>query len=236
MMSNQYFQFKKFKIIQEKSSAKVGVDSVLFGACITFKSPHRILDIGTGTGLLAFMAAQRTGAFITGVEIDGDSFEECQSNILLNKSESRINVIHDSFQHFHSSCTLTFDHIISNPPWFNNSFHSPDSKRNLARQNASLPIDILIKGASKLLSSSGILSIIIPFDMTDNTISIAEKYKLFCFNKLLIKPHQNKDYNRSILEFSGFLNSCKTAEICIRDSFTGNYSSDYKSMTKDFYL
>lgn len=235
-MANQWFQFKEFKIIQEKSAMKVGVDSVLFGACISFASPESVLDIGSGTGLLSFMALQRTGAKITGVEIDRPSYEECLQNILLNKKQSEIEVIHSTFQDFAVIAGRTFDHIISNPPWFNNSYSSSDSNRNTARQNASLPIYELFEGVGRLLSEKGVFSVIIPYENEAFFIAEAEKIGLKCFRRVWVRPHLEKAFHRSILEFS-FNEPEKTQmEVCIRDYQTGRYSDQYKALTKAFYL
>jgi tRNA1Val (adenine37-N6)-methyltransferase len=235
-MANHWFQFKQFKIIQEKSAMKVGVDSVLFGACISFASPKSVLDIGTGTGLLAFMALQRTGANITGVEIDLPSYEECLQNILLNKKKSEIEVIHSTFQDFTVTAGRTFDHIISNPPWFNNSYSSPDNNRNTARQNASLPINELCEGVGLLLSAKGVFSVIIPYENEAVFIAEAEKIGLKCFRRVWVRPHLEKAFHRSILEFSFNEKESTHLEVCIRNYQTRRYSDEYKALTKAFYL
>jgi tRNA1Val (adenine37-N6)-methyltransferase len=235
-MSNNWFQFKEFKILQEQSAMKVGVDSVLFGACITYRLPENILDIGSGTGLLSFMAFQRTGAKITAVEIEELSYQENLNNVKLNDKQNDIEVIQDSFQHFAEYCSSRFDHIISNPPWFNNSYESPIEKRNSARQNTILTCTELLNGVDRLLTQTGIFSVIVPFDNDTIYRNEAAKRDLFCFNRIMIRPNQNKSHHRVILEFSRRNEETKTSEVCIRDYHTGQYTEEYIGLTNDFYL
>ncbi|NPA44476.1 MAG: methyltransferase, partial [Chlorobi bacterium] len=116
-MGNSWFQFQQFKINQDKTAMKVGVDSVLLGASASFNNPKNILDIGAGTGLLSFMAEQRTNAKITAVEIEYNAFLQCKENILHNKKEKHIEVINISIQKFAQDYIYKFDHIICNPPY-----------------------------------------------------------------------------------------------------------------------
>jgi tRNA1Val (adenine37-N6)-methyltransferase len=235
-MSNNWFQFKEFKIVQENSAMKVGVDSVLFGACISFNSPIRVLDIGTGTGLLAFMALQRTGAQITAVEIEEQAYQDCLRNVKLNRREDRIEVIHTSFQDFAFQTAIRFDHIICNPPWYNNTYESTELNRNTARQNKLLSCSELINGVNRILSETGYFSLIIPIVADFDYKNEAKKRDLNCFNRILIRPTMNKIHHRVILEFSRKAVETKTGEVSIRDYKTGLYSDEYRKLTKDFYL
>jgi tRNA1Val (adenine37-N6)-methyltransferase len=235
-MSNSWFQFKNFRIIQEHSAMKVGVDSVLFGSCIGFRSPGHILDIGAGTGLLSFMAHQRTGAGVTAVEIDENSYKECLQNIEMNNKQGIIRVFYGSFQDFAVQSTDTFDHIISNPPWFQSAYDSPDQIRNLARQSVHLSAVDMIKGVDRLLSENGFFSVIVPYDSDFEYKQEAANKELYCFNRIMIRPTQKKFHHRVILEFSRQNVETKTSEICIRDALTGGYTEEYKRLTKDFYL
>lgn len=235
-MGNTWFQFKKFKINQEKTAMKVGVDSVLLGAWTDFANSKNILDIGAGTGLLSFMAEQKTNAKITAIEIDKDACKQCSENISLNKKEEKIHLINTSIQHFAKGTNTTFDYIISNPPYFENSFKSEISSRNTARHTEELSYIELILSVVKLLSAKGKFSLILPFKKHELFMQLSLQNGLFCIKQLIIFPKQNKEANRIILEFSKIKSQLSTDEIFIRNNETNLYSAKYKQLTKDFYL
>ncbi len=235
-MGNSWFQFKQFMINQDKTAMKVGVDSVLLGASASFNNPKNILDIGAGTGLLSFMAEQRTNAKITAVEIEHNAFLQCKENILLNKKGKNIEVYNISIQKIANNYNKKFDHIICNPPYFENSFLSENNVKNIARHTNELSYNELILSVDKLLKQNGIFSVILPFEKHDNFVQLSIQIKLFCFRKIIIFPNKNKQANRIILEFSKFEKEFITEEIIIRDSETNQYTIQYKELTKDFYL
>jgi len=235
-MSNNFFRFKQFTIFQEKAAMKVGVDSVLLGSCASFENPDTIMDIGTGTGLLAFMSHQRTGAHITAVEIDSDAFEQCIENVKFNNCNDKIHVIHSSIQEFAYNSNELFDHIICNPPYFNNTYGSADLKRNTARQNMMLTAEELFKAVKKLLSDNGIFSIIIPFENVKEYMQLSVRYSIVCFKRIRVFPKKEKLANRCILEFSKLDKIFEESDIYVRESDTNEYTRQYKLLTKDFYL
>jgi len=235
-MSNNWFQFKKFKVFQEKAAMKIGIDSVLLGAVASFNKPEFVLDIGSGTGILALMAEQRTNAKIFTVEIDIDAFIQCNENIEFNCKKDKIEVIHSSFQNFAENTSTIFDHIICNPPYFNNSYKSQNDSRNLARQNSYLPFNELLEGVKKILSVNGFFSLILPADIADEFMQLSMQYNIFCFKKINIIPRIGKESNRSILEFSKNKTKVICDEIILRNKNSNEYSNQYKTITKDFYL
>ena len=235
-MSNNWFQFKRFKIFQDKAAMKVGVDSVLFGSMTSFDKPKQVLDIGTGTGILAFMAEQRTNANIIAVEIEENAFEQCKKNIRYNNKQDKIKVYHKSFQDYYKSVEIKFDHIICNPPFFENSYISVDNKRNIARHNNSLKPEELFIGVSDIISDKGIFSVIIPVNNLEKFMQLSDQYKIPCFNKIKIFPKNGKDAHRYILEFSKEKRKQLTGSISIRDCDTNQYTDQYKEITKEFYL
>ncbi len=235
-MSNTWFYFKKFKINQDKTAMKVGVDSLLLGASACFHNPNNVLDIGAGTGLLSFMAEQRTNAKITAIEIDYDAYNQCKENITMNSKESEIEVFNISFQNFVFKTDIKFDHIICNPPFFENSFLSINDIKNIARHTVLLTYSELIGYVSKLLSENGIFSVIIPFEKLEKLMQLSLENFLFCKRQILIFPKENKIANRVILEFSKIKKKIKNETIIVRDKNTNEYTTQYKELTKDFYL
>ncbi|NPA67597.1 MAG: methyltransferase [Chlorobi bacterium] len=235
-MSNTWFQFKHFRINQDKTAMKVGVDSVLLASAANFNKPRNILDIGAGTGILSFAAAQRTDAPITAIEIEKNAFEQCRENAELNKLQNRVNVLHISFQEFLKKNYLKFDHIISNPPYFEKSLKPENTARALAGHSESLPFEVLAKGVSEIMTEEGVFSLILPFDKASKFEQICNKYGMICRYKLTVYPKINKNPNRMILEFSFKKQTLKTEKIIIRESDTNLYTNSYKELTKDFYL
>ncbi len=235
-MANSWFQFKEFKINQDKTAMKVGVDGVLSGAVSHLSRSMNVLDIGAGTGLLSLMAVQRSDAQVTALEIEKNAFNQCVENIKLNKQEDRITALNVSFQDYYKECKEKFDFIICNPPFFNNSFKSPDEKRNIARHSHLLPKEELIKGVSEILIKNGIFSVILPFESELIFEQMCNNYGLFCRYKLIISPRENKKPNRIIIEFSGEKEEILIENIAIRENDTNQYTKAYKKLTKDFYL
>jgi len=235
-MANSWFQFKKFKINQDKTAMKVGVDGVLSGAVSHLFRAVNVLDIGAGTGLLSLMAVQRSDAQVTALEIEKNAFNQCVENIILNKYEDRITALNVSFQDYYKETKEKFDFIICNPPFFNNSFKSPDEKRNFARHSEMLPKEELIKGVSKILKKNGIFSVILPFESELIFEQMCNNYGMFCCYKMIISPKENKNPNRIIIEFSGKNEEYSVEYLTIRENDTNQYTKAYKKLTKDFYL
>ena len=235
-MSNTWFQFKQFKINQDKTAMKVGVDSVLLGAVASFDKPHTILDIGTGTGLLSFMAEQRTDAQITAIEIDKDAYIQCKENVELNNKTNKIKVHHSSLQDFAYKNSSVFDHIICNPPYFENSSKSTINSRNTARHADNLPHNELVTIVLKLLSEKGTLSLILPYEKHENFIQLSIVNELFCNKRIIIFPNEFKKANRVVLEFSKKRKPLMIEKVILRNKLTNEYTKQYKELTKDFYL
>lgn len=235
-MSNSWFQFKQFIIRQDKTAMKVGTDSVLLGAWTNFGNAEKILDVGSGTGILSFMAAQKSKAKIFAVEIEKNAYEQTKNNIAENKMNDRIFVENISFQSFCSTNKIKFDHIICNPPYFENSLKSNSKIRTIARHNENLSYSDLIKGTAKIISQTGKLNLIIPFDAGNKFIKFAEKFYLYCNKYMEIKPNPKKSAKRIILEFSKQKTECKKKILTIETNIRHCYTDEYINLTKDFYL
>ena len=171
------FQFKQFSIAQDRCAMKVGTDSVLLGAWSNLDAaPKTILDIGAGTGILALIMAQRSAAeLIDAIEIDADAYEQCVHNFENSDWGDRLFCYHASLEEFVDEIEDTYDLIISNPPFYTDDFKSGNKARDKARFEEALPFKVLLSSASKLLSSTGQLNVIIPFSEEERFISIAKK-------------------------------------------------------------
>ena len=235
-MSNNYFQFKQFKIIQEKSAMKVGTDGILLGAWTNVENTNTILDVGTGTGLIALMLAQRTKAKITGIEIEKYAAEEATENARNSSWENRIAIENIPFQEFVTSSKEKFDLIVSNPPFFANSLKSDNKNRTVARHNNLLPFSGLIKGAVKLLNENGRFSIILPVIPAEEFIELAKNEGLNLVRLTKVKPRASKNANRFLMEFTKGDSTLINEYLTIYNEDDSNYSELFKQLTCDFYL
>lgn len=234
-MSNSYFSFKQFTIRQDRCAFKVGTDGVLLGASADTDGADRILDIGTGTGLIALMLAQRCQADITAIEPDKDSFEQACRNIADSKWQKRINILNSSLQDFNPD-NLQFDLIVSNPPFFRDSLKNPDPAKAASRHNLSLSSDELLKGVSRLLEGSGRFQVIMPNAEGTLFISEAGDYELFCSKIIKIIPLPGSDVKRLILTFSRTRLETEERLLTIESGRRHDFTDEYKNLTKEFYM
>jgi tRNA1Val (adenine37-N6)-methyltransferase len=235
-MSNNYFRFKQFTIDQEMSVFKVGTDGVLLGACADLTGARRILDIGTGTGLLAIMAAQRSYASVVAIEPEIKTFRQACENVADSKWSDRIEVLNTGINEYSSGNNEKFDIIISNPPYFRDSLKNPDADKSAARHSESLTSSDLLQGTAKLLSTDGSLQIILPY--AEGTLFIAEasQYSFFCNRIIKIKPVPTGDVKRLILKFERIKKPLSEKFLTIETGTRHRYTEEYKEITKDFYL
>ena len=152
-MSNPYFDFKRFRIEQDRCSMKVGTDGVLLGAWFPMERGFSVLDVGTGTGLVAIMAAQRGAGSVTAVEIDPEASQQASENAANSPFKDLISVQCADFAHF--TAQLRFDRIVCNPPYFVDSLTCPQDQRTLARHTITLTYEQLMRTAYKLLKNDG---------------------------------------------------------------------------------
>ena len=235
-MANNYFRFKGFTIRQEHTAMKVGTDGVLLGSWAPVPERGRILDVGTGTGLIAIMMAQRSGARVTALEIDHDAFLQAKENITNCRWHHRIELIHQSFQDYCNSHPATFDAIVSNPPWFRNALRSPHSGRNKARHNKALPWSELLEGTTALLKDSGALSLILPYEQASAFSTEAEKRNLYCTRRMNIRPNIRKAPKRVMMELGFTPEPIHEETIAIEGDQRHRFTPAYRQLTKEFYL
>ena len=236
-MPNPYFQFKQFRIDQSGAAMKVGTDGVLLGAWANLDGAEkRILDIGTGTGLIALMAAQRCPlAGIDAVEIDETAARQAEENIKISPWPYRIEVYPVPMQDFIREDTMPYDHILSNPPFFADSLKAPDGLRAAARHTDTLSFEELASSVSSLLAPAGLFSVIYPVDEAGTFQEIAEKNGLFCNRRTWVRGTPDKPFKRILLEFSRRKHLLTEDELTI-ESARHEYTPEYIALTRDFYL
>ena len=236
-MSNLPFKFKEFSINQDQCAMKIGTDSVLLGAWTSLeKRPFSILDIGSGTGVLALMLAQRSLAeLIDAVEIDDNAYEQCVENFEQSPWNDRLFCYHASLEEFTDEIEDKYDLIISNPPFYSEDYKSENNQRDLARFVDAMPFEHLLESVSKLLAEDGVFSVIIPFKEETSFIALASQMNLFVNKKLHLKGTPTSNIKRSLLEFSFHESDIKSNELII-ETARHQYTQDYINLTKDFYL
>ena len=239
MQSNDFFEFKQFTIDQRHAGMKVGTDSDLLGTLA--EGGRKILDIGTGTGVLSLMLAQRfPEAKITAVEIDDNAVMDAKANFEASKFKDRIELIHSSFQDYVKGVDKEvednlFDCIVCNPPYFDKSTESKDRSRTRARHTSSLPFSVLIEGAYSLLREGGVFSVCIPPEVLSGFSSqciIEGFWPQFIYK---VKSIPEKEPKRFVLVHNKNRVACEQFTFCMRNSDRSR-SEWYKELMKDFHL
>ncbi|WP_291727382.1 tRNA1(Val) (adenine(37)-N6)-methyltransferase [Bernardetia sp.] len=249
--ANQIFQFKKFSINQEDCAMKICTDACIFGACIDISESESILDIGTGTGLLSLMIAQRTEnnpnpSQITAIEIEENAFLRAKENFENSDYRKRLSIFNFAIQDFSKNTTLEYEHIISNPPFFLHQQKTENTSKNLALHSEALSFDELLVAIQKLLSTSGKCDILLPAFEMDIFIKKAEQYGLFPQRKLNIlnrKEDMDKIF-RVITRFRRTQNEVVEEKTFViykskeekNIELNRGYTDEFVELLKDFYL
>jgi len=225
------FSFKNFDIQQSQDVFRVGTDGVLLGALANVKSASNVLEVGTGTGLISLMLAQRnSSAEFLGIDINEEAVNLTEINFKNSPFSLKLKNIHQDFKTFKTD--ERFDLIVSNPPYFE---ESESDKDKIARQTVELNFQQLISKSSELLSENGIFSVIIPVEIGNYFIEIASENKLFLVRKINIKGIADSKIIRLILEFSLSQNDLEESEFVIEKS-PRKYSDQYLELTKEFHV
>lgn len=238
-MSNKSFKFKQFEVFHDKTAMKVGTDGVLLGAWTDFSHGHSILDVGTGTGLIALMAAQKNQlAHITGIELNDDATQQAKENVSNSIFKDRIKIINRSFQSYVKMETEKYDMLVSNPPFFIASLQSPDDARTYARHNDTLSIEELLSEGREVLAADGRLSFIYPFDEIETVEKYIGLYHWYVMRRSDVFPTIKSNRPKRVL-FELSLSQADANEqyssFCI-ESDRHIYTDEYTRLTKDFYL
>lgn len=239
-MARDYFSFKQFTVFQRLCAMKVGTDGVLLGAWTQVDDNDLVLDIGTGTGLIALMLAQKNNSIhINALDIDELAVEQATINVAASPFSSQIQVQQKSLQTYQSS--LLFDLIVSNPPFFNKALHSPNLQRTLARHNDSLSVADLLSYSWKMLKVGGRLSLVYPFEMKDELLHQAKVLGYFVSRLTSVYPTPHIEPKRLLLELTKTENeSSQELQTVVNDLVIEKerhvYTPEFKDLTHDYYL
>lgn len=243
-MREKVFRFKQFSVRNERSAMKVGTDGVLLGAWCDVQDAHRVLDVGTGTGLIALMVAQRNAqSVIDAVEIDAEACSEARRNFDDSPWGDRMRVIHADFIGFAQSIAESiddarkYDLIVSNPPYFTEDTTSSDSRRAAARHTGvSLTYTDLINAASRLLAKGGKISLISPVERSEEINAAALQCGLNVLRKLTVYPKPGVQAKRLLWELGYDDAAVEEDELTIETSIHNDYTPAYIALTREFYL
>jgi len=232
------FQFKQFAVNQDQCAMKIGTDGVLLGTWAPIDTrPNSILDIGTGTGIIALMLAQRCDAQqIDALEIDENAYEQAVDNFESSPWSDRLFCFHAGLDEFVEEPEDEYDLIVSNPPFYVEDYRSDNAQRDLARFQEAMPFEDLVEAAALLLSENGVFAVIIPFKEEENFLELAKEYELFPIKITRVKGTHETQIVRSLLAFRRYELAVLTADELVIEINRHEYTDDYIALTKDFYL
>ena len=233
-MSNDFFKFKQFTIFHDRCGMKVGTDGVLLGAWVNVENVQRILDVGTGSGLISLQIAQRNkNTKLVAIEIDKETANQALENVDASPWRNRIQIICKNFRYYDD--IEKFDAIVSNPPYFIDALRSLDIKRRLARHVEELNYNLLFQHSKSLLNPRGAISIIIPSELEKLVLNTAWEYDFYLSRRTNVYTSPLKPCRRILFEFKNQQTKCEVNELYIKDE-EGKYSDEYVALTHDFYL
>lgn len=232
-MPNTHFSFKQFTIHQDQTAMKVTTDACILGAYTEVKEPENVLDIGTGTGLLALMLAQRSNAKIDAVETDKNAYNQAVININESIFRDKIKIHHISIQDF--TTTYAYDLIISNPPFFQNHLKSETQSRNNSIHTDTLSFEDLLNSILRLLSFNGIFVVLLPVYESSIFEQLSTLQGLYPQNKLMIRHRKGSRILRIITTFGRVKKQIIHEELIIKNP-DESYSPDFQTLLKDYYL
>jgi tRNA1Val (adenine37-N6)-methyltransferase len=232
------FKFKQFSVEQDRCAMKIGTDGVLLGAWAPIENnPFSILDIGTGTGIIALMLSQRSNAQqIDALEIDDEAYEQAVDNFENSPWSDRLFCFHAGLDEFVEEPEDEYDLIVSNPPFYTEDYKTDNEQRDLARFTDAMPFEDLVEAADLLLSENGVFAVIIPFKEEDNFIALAKEYELYPIKITRVKGTPTTEIKRSLLAFCRNENTPLLTDELIIETARHIYTPEYIELTKDFYL
>jgi len=234
-MPNDFFHFKQFTIYQDHCAMKVGTDGVLLGAWTHVEQAKRILDIGTGTGLIALMLAQRSSAEIDAIEIDSDAASQARENVQRSPWSHRIHVLHTSLQDYLKE-KKKYDLIVANPPYFTDSLKTPDNRRSLARHNHELSQVLLIEGIQALLETGGRFNVILPASNFESFSAMMNEFHWVVSRQTNVFSKPDSTCIRILAEFSDNVSTGNIDDLVVETHGRHEYSIQYIELIKDYFL
>jgi tRNA1Val (adenine37-N6)-methyltransferase len=207
----------------------------LLGSWVRAAESRSILDIGTGTGLIAIMLAQKSSAFIDAIDMDKEACEQAKENIQCSPWPNRLAVYHTSLQDFKNQTKKKYDLIVSNPPYFVDASKAPEAARNQARHTDNLSFQDLIDGVKVLLNPSGRFCMILPSKEGADFKDLAESQGFYCTELVKVKTKTDKQEKRLLMQFEFKKGLLKTSELVLQVDDT-SYSNEYIELTKEYYL
>lgn len=240
--SSNVFRFKQFVIAQDQCAMKVGTDGILLAAWARVGEVRHILDIGTGTGLIALMLAQRqTEAQVIGIEIDQAAAEQARDNIAASPFADRVEIIQGSIQDYTQTAVGTFDLIVSNPPFFTGGVISEQEGRASVRHTVKLSHQDLLRSVQRLLAPAGSFCLVLPWLEGLRFMELAKSYQLYTWQKIKVSPSPEKSPNRLLLSLrktppSGDIPEDGALSIYARGGADSPRSAAYQELTADFFI
>jgi len=231
----QPFRFKQFSVADNRCGQKVGTDSILLGCWANAFNLSEVLDVGTGSGLLALMLAQRfSNAAITAIEIDQSACEQARQNFEASPWANRLSAQHVDARTYTSA--NSFDLIVCNPPFFKASIKPSSDSRATARHNEQLSFDELMKLAATLLNQQGRFCVVLPFDRASEFVNVAAGHRLHLVRRCDVRPTPSSEPKRSLLAFGR--QNPKTSDVgeLVLEETRHQYTPDYVELAKDFLL
>ena len=249
-MASACFKFKQFTVWHNRCAMKIGTDGVLLGAWCpvgelrslgvqgfrTSGVPTKVLDAGTGSGLIALMLAQRIpGAQITAIDIDAGAVEQAKYNFGVSPWSDRLECHQQALQELEGEGI--YDLIVSNPPYFQDSLKNPDSQRAMARHTDTLSYEELLKHSARLLTKEGIISLVLPIEAEQQIITLAQSLGLYPTHITHVYPKPGKAAKRLLIAFSPLASRLSPIAYSLTlESETAPRSEAYIELTKEFYL
>ena len=235
-MSRPYFQFKQFTVWHDLCSMKVGTDGTLLGAWVTVHPNDHVLDVGTGSGLIALMVAQRGAATVCAIDVDEGAVQQASFNVRQSPWASRIVVQHADFTSF--VAPQPYQLVVCNPPFFSHALKGPDAQRNLARHTSCLCAHTLMEGACRMLDATGRVAIVVPFDQAALYVGESLAQGLALWRRCDVVTMVGKPPKRTLLEFARERDSGQGTQadtLCL-ETVPGVPSAEYQALLHDFYL
>ena len=235
-MSNNFFKFKQFTVFQDQCAMKVGTDGVLLGAWSNVSGCVNVLDIGTGTGLIALMIAQRNAkVIIDAIDIEENCIKQAQQNIAQSPFVHRIDAQQKTFQYLVQQTDKKYDLIVSNPPYFQNALKSTSVSRSYARHTDTLSFYEIISEGATLLTQNGSIALVLPYEFKQAVLTHAVTVNLYAHRITNVSPVVQKPPKRLLVEFGKREIECIENNLTIEHS-RHHYTEDFKVLTNDFYL